>query len=226
VEELVNHHPVYVLLIGKRGCGKSTLVNKLIERYLQNTSAADEIHIFNQMVDKCNAFIDHPQVVVYHQYDEDIVNDIMHSQQSLRQSLQTDTNTDTTMSNHAMKSVVFVFYQVFDTRITHTFQNLICISRHYNISNIFAFSYPSSAFTPVVRANLDYTVLLERETKMHQKDQQRFHEHYAGHLQLTTFQQIFREMTSAGEHAALIVDQIPSEKDIVGPIQIGKLLTK
>lgn len=152
-----------IVIIGKRGSGKTTLIINLIQHF--NSDADVENVLIFCPTDKHQSKYSKLTDTVYDAYDSELLSQILQERQH---------------NPAKLKEKLLI---VFDDCIQQSFltkdqyiQELLYNGRHYNISFILSLQY-SMGFSPGIRCNFDYIFLLAEDFISSQK---RLYDHYAG----------------------------------------------
>jgi len=178
-------HPA-IILIGKKGSGKSWLVKNILHE-LCNNKKIDECCIFAPH-EKYAQFYNNFTERVYHKYNSDIIQNIL--------SIQAERMRNKKINGEPVKNVMVVFDDCLGQNGTlvrdNPIQELLFNGRHYGISYILTMPSPLK-IVPELRSNFDYIFLLAEDYISNLK---RVYDHYAGMFpNFDLFRQIFGQLT-------------------------------
>lgn len=185
----VNEESGPVVIIGKRGAEKTSLVKDIICRLLDSThkTVVSPIPLFSD---------DHPNTTTFSEYTPEIIEEVILQQKNLIQELGRD---------QCSHSLVVLNDCIHDENFCKnvSFRTLFLNSLSYKLMTILTHQLPLS-IRPSLRLNIGYVFIL-RETIL--SNQKRLYDMYASHLfdSFQHFQEVLMRATY-DDYSCLVID--------------------
>lgn len=212
LDKLVPH--ASIIMIAKRGSGKSWVVRALIHHYAKSIP----IHMIISPTEDINPFYKKfmPDAYIHPKFDSDKIRGILQRQQIIKDKARKREDVGKKPINtRALIVMDDCLAEKKDWSKDPTVDVILLNGRHYDITYILTMQFPLG-ISPTMRSNFDYVFLLADDTFSNQK---RIFEHYAGIFpNFEAFRQIFGQLTQS-HSAMVIINRDPAGNSVLDKIR-------